>query len=195
VKQVGVDLWWSIKVQKQGEKMNVNKQVALGEPVDDFELIDVDGKLHRLSQYQGSVVVITFWSAECPVSEEYDGYFDRLPDRHPEGQVTILGVDSNVSYDQDEITKVAGERGIRFSVLRDADCTVADRFGALTTPHVYIVDEAGRLAYEGAVDDRTFRQREATVNYVDQALGALLSGETPEVTQTQPYGCTIVRHS
>jgi len=79
-------------------------------------------------------------------------------------------------------------------VLRDANCAIADRFGALTTPHVYIIDEAGRLAYQGAVDDRTFRQREATINRVDAALDALLADETPPVTQTQPYGCTIVRH-
>ena len=89
----------------------------------------------------------------------------------------------------------AVERGVRFPVLRDPDCTIANRFGALTTPHVYIVDAAGLLVYEGAVDDRTFRQRDATVNYVDQALDALLAGEMPPVTQTQPYGCTIVRHA
>ena len=157
--------------------------------------MDIGGRPHSLSQYQGSLVVITFWSAECPVSKEYDPYFNDLLDRQAEGTAVVLGVDSNVNYGQDEIAQAAAEREVRFPVLRDADCAIADRFGALTTPHVFIVDKTGRLAYEGAVDDKTFRQREATVNYVDQTLEALVAGAPPPVAQTQPYGCTIVRHT
>jgi len=170
-----------------------SKQVALGQIVEDWELVDNRGVSQRLSQYRGTIVVMVFWSAECPVSAEYDAYFSGLLDRYPGGQVVVLGIDSNVHYGQEEISRAVAERRVRFPVLRDADSAIADRFGALTTPHVFILDPAGCLAYEGAVDDRTFRRREATVNYVDQALAALLAGETPEVTQTQPYGCTIVR--
>jgi peroxiredoxin len=174
--------------------MEGKKQVVLGEPVGDFELMAIDHGSYRLSQYRGQVVVIVFWSAECPVSAEYDAYFNGLLDRHSDARVAVLGIDSNVNHNQGEIAKAIVKRSVRFPVFRDADSSIADRFGALTTPHVYIVDVAGRLAYEGAVDDRTFRQPEATVNYVDQALAALLDGATPSVTQTQPYGCTIVRN-
>ena len=170
------------------------KQVVLGEVMQDFELLDSRGEAHLLSQYRGRVVVILFWSAECPVSSEYDGYFNALLERYAEERVVVLAIDSNVNYGQAEIDQAMIARGVRFPVLRDADSSIADRFGALTTPHVYIADASGRLAYEGAVDDRTFRQREATVNYVDQALDALLAGEAPPVSQSQPYGCTIVRH-
>ena len=166
-----------------------NDQVAVGHVVEDFALPDTGGQAQPLSQYRGQIVVLTFWSAECPVAREYDPYFNDLLDR----QVVVLGIDSNANYGHEEIVQAMGERGVRFPVLRDADCAVADYVGALTTPHVFIVDPDGRLAYAGAVDDRTFRQRKATVNYVDQALEALLAGQTPPVTQTPPYGCTIVR--
>ena len=174
--------------------MNDSKQVILGEQVEDFELLDMRGMSHGLSQYRGKLVVIVFWSAECPVSAAYDAYFNGLLEHHADRQVVILGIDSNVHYGQEEIAKAPAERGVRFPVLRDGDSTIADRFGALTTPHVYIIDSEGRLAYEGAVDDKTLRQPEATVNYVDKALAALLDGDTPPVQQTQPYGCTIVRY-
>jgi peroxiredoxin len=174
--------------------MDDKKQVSLGASVEDFELVQVGGEARRLSQYRGKWVVITFWSAECPVSREYDPFFNGLADRYPQGEVVVLGIDSNLNYGQEEIAEAMAERGVRFPVLRDVDCAIADRFGALTTPHVYIVDPAGRLAYEGAVDDRTFRQSEATVNYVEQALDALLAGQAPPTQQTQPYGCTIVRY-
>jgi peroxiredoxin len=168
-------------------------QAVLGQAVDDFELTDSAGAAHRLSQYRGAVAALTFWSAECPVAREYDPYFNGLLDRYPDGRVVVLGIDSNVHYGLEEIVRVMAERGVRFPVLRDAGCAIADYFGAQTTPHVFIVDAEGRLAYAGAVDDRTFRQRQATVNYVDQALEALLAGQTPPAVQTQPYGCTIVR--
>lgn len=174
--------------------MNDSKEVVLGEPVEVFELKGIDGQIYSLSRYQGALVVVTFWSAECPVSKEYDPYFNGLVDGYPEGQIVVLGIDSNVHVGNEEIARSAAEREVRFPVLRDADSAIADRFGAMTTPHVFIIDREGRLAYEGAVDDRTFRQPEATVNYVDAALRALLAGETPQTTQTQPYGCTIVRY-
>jgi peroxiredoxin len=173
--------------------MTQNKKVILGETVEDFELKSVQGDPCRLSQFCDSIVVIVFWSAECPVSAEYDAYFDELPDRFHAGRVVVLGIDSNVNYDQDKIVEVKEARGVRFPVLRDGDSAIADRFGALTTPHVFIIDVGGRLVYEGAVDDRTWRQREPTVNHVDQALTELLKGEIPSVPHTQPYGCTIVR--
>jgi peroxiredoxin len=156
--------------------------------------MDTSGQPHQLSQYRGSVVVILFWSAECPVSTEYDPYFNQLLDRYADRQVVVLGIDSNVNYGQAEIVQAVDARNVRFPVLRDPDSAIADRFGALTTPHIFIIDPEGCLVYEGGVDDRTFRQREATVNYVDQALNALLAGNTPPIPQTQPYGCTIVRH-
>ena len=65
--------------------MDTNKQVVLGEMVEDFELTSVNGDLCRLSQFRNSIVVIVFSSAECPISAEYDAYFDELPDRFRAG--------------------------------------------------------------------------------------------------------------
>jgi len=174
--------------------MTEKTRAVLGELVNDFALLDSRGERYRLSQLRGRVVVLVFWSAECPVSAEYDAFFNELPARYAAGQVVVLGIDSNVNYGQGEIAEAISARGVRFPILRDGDGDIADRFGALTTPHVYIVDSSGRLVYQGAVDDRTFRQREATVNYVDDALAALVAGTKPSIAQTEPYGCTIVRH-
>ncbi len=52
---------------------------------------------------------------------------------------------------------------------------------------------AGKLAYQGAWDDITFRQRVATQIYVPRVIEALKQNRIPEVTQTPPYGCALVR--
>jgi hypothetical protein len=55
------------------------------------------------------------------------------------------------------------------------------------------VDKDGILRYCGAVDDVTFRQRKSTRFFLDEAVGSLINGHLPALTETPAYGCTIVR--
>ena len=64
-----------------------------------------------------------------------------------------------------------------------------------STTELFLLDAAKTLVYRGAVDDVAFRQRTATHFYLEEAVGALLANELPDVTDTSPYGCTIVRYS
>jgi hypothetical protein len=72
---------------------------------------------------------------------------------------------------------------------------VAGRYGALTTPHAFLIDRQGILRYRGAVDDVSFRQREPTRFYLREAVEAVLADQLPEVPEVQPFGCTIVRYA
>jgi len=38
----------------------------------DFTLNDLDGHPHRLADYQGRIVILNFWSAECPWAQAAD---------------------------------------------------------------------------------------------------------------------------
>lgn len=78
-------------------------------------------------------------------------------------------------------------------VLLDAQHVVADLYEALTTPHIFLVDREGILRYRGAVDNITFRQREATRFFLQEAVETLLHGRLPELPETPAYGCAIVR--
>jgi hypothetical protein len=77
--------------------------------------------------------------------------------------------------------------------LLDADGRVADLYSAITTPHVFILDREGILRYQGAVDNITFRKREATHFFLQEAVEALLAERLPEPAETPAYGCAIVR--
>jgi thiol-disulfide isomerase/thioredoxin len=46
--------------------------MEINSPVPDFELTDIHGKTHRLSEYRGRIVIVNFWSCECPHSERTD---------------------------------------------------------------------------------------------------------------------------
>ena len=68
-----------------------------GDLVPDFTLPDLDGTSHTLSDYRGRVVIVNFWSAECPWSERADNQFKQwLTGRWGE-RVVLLTVASNAN--------------------------------------------------------------------------------------------------
>ena len=165
--------------------MNIN------EPVPDFELPDLHGRLHHLSDYRGRIVIVNFWSCEGPPSELTDkaimSMFVQWQD-----DVSMLTIASNRNEIAEDVANVSEARRLP-KVLFDANCKVADMFEAQTTPHVFVIDRDGILCYRGAVDDVTFRQRVATRFFLDLAVESLLEGHSPALTESPAYGCTIVR--
>jgi len=165
--------------------MNIN------EPAPDFELPDLNGNIHRLSQYRGKIVIVNFWSCECPHSERTDkaimSMFVQWRD-----DVAMLSIASNRSENVEAIKNVSESRRLP-TVLIDANCQVADLFNAQTTPHVFVVDRDGVIRYRGSVDDVTFRQKAPTRFFLDLAVESLLDRHLPVLTESPTYGCAIVR--
>ena len=166
--------------------------IQIGEKAPGFELPGLDGKMHSLNELNGQVVVLNFWSAECVWSQRVDEELVIAVEEWGERVVT-LWVASNANEPRELIEGVVAERKLP-GVLLDAQHQVADRYGAQVTPQFFIVDVAGKLAYQGAWDDITFRKRTATQKYVRDAVDALLVGRSLQVEQTEPYGCTLVRY-
>jgi peroxiredoxin len=165
--------------------------IEINQSVPDFELPDLHGKIHRLSDYRGRIVIINFWSCECPHSERTDKAIMSMLVQWQD-DVSMLTIASNRSENAEAIKNVAETRRLP-SVLLDADCRIADLFEAQTTPHVFAVDREGILRYRGSVDDVTFRQRIPTRFFLDMAIEFLLNGQLPPLSESPAYGCTIVR--
>jgi len=165
--------------------------MQLNEMVPDFELSDFQGAPHKLSDYRGRIVILNFWSCECPHSERADdlilGWLKEW-----NGEVVLLSIDANQNESAQSVEEAVRSRSLP-TVLIDADHVAADHFEAVTTPHVFVVDQEGVLRYRGAVDDVTFRQRKATRFFLKEVVDALLEGHFPPLTETPAYGCTIVR--
>jgi peroxiredoxin len=164
----------------------------IGQAAKNFTLPDLEGIQHSLAGYQGRVVILNFWSAECPWSERADRKLAEL--RSVWGEpVVVLSIASNAGESVEMRRAVSAERELP-TLLLDARQNVADLYQAVTTPHIFIIDRRGVLRYQGAFDDTTFRQRQPTRCYVQEVVDALLAGLEPDVTQVSPYGCTIVRN-
>ena len=163
----------------------------LNKPAPDFELPDLQGVPHKLIDTRGKIVIINFWSAECPHSERTDQYLVALREQW-NGEVVMLSIAANRNESVQMLAEAAKARNIR-QVLIDSEHIVADLYEALTTPHVFVLDRQGILRYQGAVDNITFRRRESAEFFLQEAVEALLNGHLPELSETPAYGCTIVR--
>jgi peroxiredoxin len=165
--------------------------MQLDESAPDFELPDLQGVSHRLRDYREKIVILNFWSAECPHSERSDHYLIRLLESWG-GEVILLSAAANRNESVQMVAEAMHARRIPL-VLVDSEHVVADLYEAMTTPHVFVMDREGILRYRGAVDNITFRHRQATHFFLQEAVEALLQGDLPPLRETPAYGCTIVR--
>lgn len=171
--------------------LRYNDFVEINQSAPDFELPDLQGSLHKLSDYRGRIVIVNFWSAECPYSIRTDGLIMNWLAAWA-GEVVLLSIAMNRNESAGRVEQAASERRLP-AVLVDARLDVTDQYGVQVTPHVFVIDRRGKLRYFGAVDDVSFRQRQASRFYLKEAVDALLENRLPELTETPAYGCALVR--
>ena len=165
--------------------------MKLNQLASDFELPDLEGNLHRLRDYRGKIVIVNFWSCECPHSERTDRSTMACLVQWGSA-VEMLSIAANRSELISSMAEAVNARRLP-RVLIDAEQVVADLYEAVATPHVFVIDKDGILRYRGAVDDVKFRQPKATRFFLEEAVEALLEGHLPALTETPAYGCAIVR--
>ena len=175
---------------------------VVGEPAPDFTGTDSTGKSHTLSAYRGKRVVLEWTNHDCPfVGKHYrSGNMQTTQKRAADDGTVWLSVISSAPGEQGHVSGAEADgltrsRGAHPSaVLLDPDGTIGRLYDAVTTPHMFIVDTDGRLAYMGAMDSiRSWDVADVpkATNYVQQALGQLAAGRPVSPKGTRPYGCSV----
>ena len=165
--------------------------VALNELLPDIALPDLTGRIVRLADFRGRIVALVFWSARCPWSDRADTQLALLSAKWASA-VDIIRIAGNADEPDDEMRKTSLERKTG-PVLLDRAFTAAETLGAVSTPHIFLVDEEGILRYRGALDDATMRHPVATRHYLSEAVDAIRQKRLPQPAETLAYGCAIVR--
>ena len=163
-----------------------------------FQLKGIDGKTYSLADYQGKVVVLEWVNPHCPFSDRHarEKTMTELAKQH--GEVVWLGINSTNPQSGNFETPADYQRyvqsnGITYPVLYDESGTTGHAYGARTTPHMFIIDPQGKIAYNGAIDDDPSgrKPKPERVNYVGKGLNAERGGAKPDPAATKPYGCTV----
>ena len=172
---------WTVRAAPESPQ-----RATAGQAVADFKLKDVYGKEFTLSEFKGRIVVLEWANRECPVSREahQKSVMQNTYKKYADKGVIWLAVDSTDKADAEKNRVHAAVMGLNYPLLHDTDGKVGRGLGAKTTPHMFIIDKQGKLAYSGAIDDQK-------KNYVADALEDLLAGRPVATAKTQPYGCGV----
>jgi hypothetical protein len=147
------------------------------------------------------VVVYAFVSARCPCSQAHEPVLKTLAQEFSgaasRSKVQFIGVHSNANETEAEGVNrwktPPSALTLGFPVFRDAELKWADAFGAVKTPHVFVVDvKTKKLLYQGGVDDSSHPEN-AKHHFLKNVLQELSQGKTPEFRETRVLGCRIDR--
>jgi len=175
------------------------------------DLVGTDGQRHALedlSEYD--FVVVCFTCNTCPYSIDYEDRLIQLQQRYasPVAEATesageqagdpsrpsvaVVAINSNATPEDtlDAMRERAEEKSFPFRYLRDEDQSVARAYRAIYTPEFFVLDQRRRLIYQGALDDATDADQ-VQIRYVEAAIQAGFSGETPETQYSPARGCRI----
>lgn len=163
------------------------KAAEIGKLAPEFSLQDAYGKAFTLSEFKNKIVVLEWMNPGCPVSrgQQADKVMQKTYAKYAGKGVVWLGIDSTAGQKPDADRVYAAEAQLNYPVLLDPDGKVGHAFGATKTPHLFVIDQAGRLAYAGAIDDKGEK------NFVGAAIEELATGKEVAKSRTEPYGCSV----
>ena len=156
--------------------------LAVGTPAPDFELPDLTGVRHQLSEFRDQNVLLIFFDPKCGFCTKMAPDLAALPAGEGGDRAVPVVVSTG---DAQQNRKLVEQYGIRCLVLLQHEREVASKFHAQGTPVGYRIDGAGRIASELTVGAEPLLQLAAPTfvrpgaprpNEVGKKLGASANG-------------------
>ncbi|CAN5651382.1 thioredoxin family protein [soil metagenome] len=174
----------------------------VGASAPDFSLMDTKGSMRSLADYKGKYVVLEWFNPECPfVKKHYgSGNMQNLQEEYAGKGVAWLSIDSSAPGKQGHLTAQTGEKMIadwkmsNTTLLLDPEGKAGEAYGAKNTPHMFVINPARKIVYQGAIDSKATANPadiKGATNYVKAALDETLAGKPVSNSNTKPYGCSV----
>ncbi|MCB1079390.1 MAG: redoxin family protein, partial [Verrucomicrobiae bacterium] len=182
-------------VRTSGPTLEKPGDVGVGRQVPAVDYVTIDGIKGRLGdsgELKGMVVAMT--SSTCPVSRRYSPSLARLEKTLSDRDIGLILVNPFASEKDEEIRQSIAEFRFASPYVHDGKKTFATALGARTTTEVFLIDSHRTLIYRGAIDDQygvDYNLAAPRVNYLLDAVDAMLAGARPEFGATSPPGCEL----
>ena len=179
--------------------------LAIDSPAPDFSLPGVDGKIHRLSDYAASpVLVVVFTCNHCPIAQMYEQRIQQLEQDYRGHGVAVVGIQPNdpkairideldssdISDSLDEMKIRVEYKQLHYPYLYDGKTqSVTRAYGPQATPHVFVFDKDRKLRYEGRFDN-SYRMEMVNTQDTRNAIDAILGNREVPVKHTGVFGCS-----
>ena len=190
----------TVQAASPAEPAEAPTPAKVGEKAPDFELTDLQGNTHRLSDHAGKTVVLEWFNPGCPfVVHAHDkGPLRDMAKQEAERGVVWFAINSGApgkqGADKEANEEAARKWEMSHPVLLDTSGTVGHLYGAEKTPHMFLIDEQGVVRYRGAIDNAPIGEVDGggeVRNHLAAALEELRAGNQITVSETDAYGCTV----
>jgi len=123
----------------------------------DFQLADLDGKSHKLSDYYGKTIVINFWATWCPPCRKEIPSMNKALTKLDNKKVVMLAV--NMAEESDAVLEFTNNNEVNFTILLDSTGKASAQWPMKGLPTTFIVDAKGNIVYR-AIGEREWSQTE-----------------------------------
>ncbi|RTE55459.1 thioredoxin family protein [Arenibacter aquaticus] len=169
----------------------------IGDVATDFKLKNVDGNMFSLSDIEKAKgYIVVFTCNECPFAKMYEDRLIALHNEYAPKGYSVIAINPNVSDSNTRegfkaMQKRAEEKEFPFVYLADEGQKIAPQYGALRTPHVFLLDHERKVQYIGTIDDNARSAENVKVKYVVNAIESLENDEKPNPNFTKAIGCQV----
>jgi len=184
-----------------------HKTLEIGATAPDFSLPGIDGKTYTLESFKDAkILAVVFMCNHCPTSQAYEDRVIKLTTDYAPKGVSVVAINPNhpaslrldelgysdVGDSYEEMKVRAKNAHFNFPYLYDGDTEIAsNKYGPVSTPHIFIFDKDRKLRYQGRIDDTENPKKTPHSQDARNAIDALLSGKEIPVTVTKVFGCSI----
>jgi hypothetical protein len=193
---------FAFTVAKEG-----NQGLSIGDkaPMTTAAMHGTDGNMYTLEKAKKkNGLIVVFSCNTCPFvvgSDAFKGWegqyndINRLAAGHDIGMILVNSNEAKRKDDDsmDAMIEHGKKLGYDMPYVADENSSLANAFGAKTTPHVYFFNSNMELIYTGAIDNTVEGKRSKDENYLKDAINAHAKSEKIAVTSTPPRGCSIKR--
>jgi peroxiredoxin len=168
-----------------------------GDNAIDFKLKSTDGKVYSLADLnKGKGFIVIFTCNHCPFSQAYEQRIIALHKKYAPKGMPVVAINPNDPIREpedsyDNMKKRAKKYKYPFVYLVDENQSIAKAYGAMRTPHVYVLDAIRNVVYIGAIDDNFEDSKLVKEKYLENVLDAFLSGKPILNPVTKAIGCGI----
>lgn len=175
--------------------------LQIGDKLPEFNLKGFDDKMHSSFEFADKyALAVVFTCDTSDICKSYSQRLINLFEKYEDDNLGIVGINSNdESQSADDSLIHMKKSALRFGLdklnflyLKDADQSVARRFGAQVNPEVFLFNSKRELVYKGAIDDCWENEHMVTQAYLEDAIEEALDGIEPDFPEIPSVGTPIL---
>ena len=123
----------------------------------DFALTNLNGKVVKLSDFKGKVVILDFWATHCPPCIQEIPDFIKLYNKYKDKGLVVIGI----SLDRggvEGVKRFCQSKGVNYPIVM-ANYEVTKNYGGIRfIPTTFVIDENGNIVkkFVGSTSMNTF---------------------------------------